>query len=124
MVSRGWWQATKWSSSISRISGLAGPPDWSLVPGQGMTWLEAIDEAPWFVEHVIGTEGEKHGNGLGDINMDGRLDVYACAYANDPATRSLTWAPVAGVGNGVVSGSWSVEPTGAFRGPLQRSCSQ
>jgi hypothetical protein len=27
------------------------------------------------VEHVIGTEGEFHGNGLGDINGDGRVDI-------------------------------------------------
>ncbi|MFV2065398.1 MAG: family 16 glycoside hydrolase [Pirellulales bacterium] len=48
---------------------------WSLQPGQGMTWIEHIDKAPWFVEHIIGTEGEGHGNGLGDINMDGRIDI-------------------------------------------------
>ncbi len=48
---------------------------WSLQPGQGMTWLEHTDKAPWFVEHIIGTKGEGHGNGLGDINMDGRTDI-------------------------------------------------
>jgi len=48
---------------------------WALVKGQGMTWLEHIDRAPWFVEHVIGTDGDIHGNGLGDINMDGRMDI-------------------------------------------------
>ncbi len=48
---------------------------WTLEPGQGMTWLEHVDREPWFVEHVIGTEGEKHGNGLGDIDGDGRVDI-------------------------------------------------
>ena len=55
---------------------------WSLKPGQGMTWLEHTDKAPWFVEHIIGTDGESHGNGLGDINMDGRTDIV---------TRSGWW---------------------------------
>jgi len=48
---------------------------WAPVKGQGMTWLEHIDREPWFVEHVVGTEGEFHGNGLGDINGDGRIDI-------------------------------------------------
>jgi hypothetical protein len=48
---------------------------WSLVKGQGMTWLEHIDREPWFVEHVVGTQGDVHGNGLGDINGDGRIDI-------------------------------------------------
>ncbi len=48
---------------------------WSLVKGQGMTWLEHIDKDPWFVEHVVGTKGDIHGNGLGDINGDGRVDI-------------------------------------------------
>ncbi len=48
---------------------------WAPVAGQGMTWLEHIDREPWLVEHVIGTEGEFHGNGIGDINDDGRNDI-------------------------------------------------
>jgi hypothetical protein len=70
---------------------------WSLVPGQGMTWLEAIDREPWFVEHVIGTEGERHGNGLGDINGDGRLDIVTplgwWEAPPKPATDKWTWHP-------------------------------
>ncbi|MEE8451885.1 MAG: VCBS repeat-containing protein [Thermoguttaceae bacterium] len=48
---------------------------WAPVPGQAMTWLESIDREPWLVEHRVGTEGEHHGNGLGDINGDGRVDI-------------------------------------------------
>jgi hypothetical protein len=48
---------------------------WSLVSGQEMTWLEHIDEEPWFIEHHVGTESDSHGNGLGDIDMDGKTDI-------------------------------------------------
>jgi hypothetical protein len=48
---------------------------WAPVPGQAMTWYQSIDREPWLVEHVVGTEGEYHGNGLGDINGDGRVDI-------------------------------------------------
>lgn len=48
---------------------------WAPVAGQEMTWLESIDREPWLVEHRIGTEGEHHGNGIGDVNGDGRNDV-------------------------------------------------
>ncbi len=48
---------------------------WSLVEGQGMTWLEHTNSPPYWVEHIIGTDGDTHGNGLGDINMDGRMDI-------------------------------------------------
>ncbi len=48
---------------------------WALVEGQQMTWLEHIDEDPWFIEHTVGTASDSHGNGLGDINGDGRMDI-------------------------------------------------
>jgi len=51
---------------------------WMLAPQQGMTWLEHTGKTPWFVEHIIGTEGESHGNGLGDINLNGRID---CSFS-------------------------------------------
>lgn len=62
---------------------------WAPVPGQGMTWLESIDREPWLVEHVIGTEGEYHGNGLGDINGDKRVDIVTPAgWYEAPADRT------------------------------------
>lgn len=67
---------------------------WAPVEGQGMTWYEHTDKAPWLVEHIIGTEGEYHGNGLGDINGDGRNDIVTPRgwYEAPPDPRSGTWA--------------------------------
>ena len=66
---------------------------WSLVEGQGMTWLEHIDAAPWWVEHVVGTDGDTHGNGLGDINMDGRMDIITGQgwYEQPPRATDKPW---------------------------------
>ncbi len=67
---------------------------WTLEPEQGMTWLEHIDKQPWFVEHVIGVEGEKHGNGLGDINGDGRTDIVTPVgwWESPPKPSQEKWA--------------------------------
>ena len=40
-----------------------------------IVWLESIDRAPWFVEHVIAPAADDHGIGVGDINNDGRPDI-------------------------------------------------
>ncbi|HID75047.1 MAG TPA: VCBS repeat-containing protein [Planctomycetaceae bacterium] len=64
------------------------PPD-----TPGVTWLESIDEEPWLVEHVLGPEGHDHGNGLGDINGDGRVDVVTAHgwYEAPPNPRQDKW---------------------------------
>jgi hypothetical protein len=66
---------------------------WALVKGQGMTWLEHIQEPPWFVEHIVGTQGDIHGNGLGDINMDGRVDIVTPIgwYEQPPRATDTPW---------------------------------
>jgi hypothetical protein len=66
---------------------------WALVKGQGMTWLEHINKAPWFVEHIVGTEGDVHGNGLGDINGDGRVDIVTPVgwYEQPTDARVTPW---------------------------------
>ena len=66
---------------------------WALVKGQGVTWLEHIKKEPWFVEHVVGTEGDIHGNGLGDINGDGRVDIVTQVgwYEQPPRASDTPW---------------------------------
>jgi len=61
---------------------------WSLVKGQGMTWLEHINREPWFIEHVVGTDGDVHGNGLGDIDGDGRMDIVTPVGWYEQPTRA------------------------------------
>jgi hypothetical protein len=80
------WKATRIHAALNMEGVIHGDVDgdgdddvlanhWAPVPGQGMTWIEHVDRPPWLVEHVVGTEGEHHGNGLGDLNGDGRVDI-------------------------------------------------
>jgi hypothetical protein len=66
---------------IGNLSG-HGPKDvlvnfFARKPGRSLIWFEHLDQAPWFKEHSLGPEnvGVSHGNGIGDINGDGRMDV-------------------------------------------------
>jgi len=38
--------------------------------------------------------------------------IYACLYTADPASHTIFWTPVAGVGNGLVEGGWSITSKG------------
>jgi hypothetical protein len=66
---------------IGNLSG-HGPKDvlvnfFAKKPGRSLIWFEHLDQAPWFKEHTLGPEniGVSHGNGIGDLNGDGRDDV-------------------------------------------------
>jgi carbon monoxide dehydrogenase subunit G len=51
---------------------------------------------------------KKTGVGPASVQM-----VYAVRYVPDPETRTITWAPQAGIGNADVRGTWRVEDRGA-----------
>ncbi len=68
-------------------------------PGRSLIWYEHIDQAPWFRQHTLGPEnvGVSHGNGIGDINGDGRNDVVTTSgwfeAPAHPATDPWIWHP-------------------------------
>ncbi len=66
---------------------------WNLVDGQGMTWIEHLDEAPYWKEYVVGREGDTHGNGLGDVNMDGNMDIVTGQGWYEQPTGGATVTP-------------------------------
>lgn len=44
--------------------------------------------------------------GTAQVNIQ---TVYACQYRSDKAQGTVTWTPVPGVGNALVSGQWTVQ---------------
>lgn len=38
--------------------------------------------------------------------------VYACQYIPDEAAKTITWKPIKGEGNGLVSGGWTLSESG------------
>jgi carbon monoxide dehydrogenase subunit G len=49
--------------------------------------------------------------GIGEYIL--QQTIYACAYLSDAEKMKVDWTPVEGVGNAVVSGSWSLFPAAA-----------
>ena len=43
--------------------------------------------------------------GLGDHAIQ---SIYACKYTPDEASGVVTWSPIKGEGNGIVSGAWTI----------------
>ncbi len=68
-------------------------------PGRSLIWMEHLNQAPWFKEHTLGPEGVgvSHGNGIGDINGDGRNDVVTASgwfeAPEHPAEQAWIWHP-------------------------------
>ncbi|MGE5570568.1 MAG: FG-GAP repeat domain-containing protein [Rhodospirillales bacterium] len=64
-------------------------------PGRGLIWFEHIGQAPWFKQHMLGPEhvGVSHGNGIGDINGDGRDDVVTTTgwFESPPRPTEDPW---------------------------------
>ena len=47
--------------------------------------------------------------GVGDHAIQ---TIYACQYDANDGDKTVTWSPIKGEGNGVVSGSWSLTESG------------
>lgn len=46
--------------------------------------------------------------GIGEHTL--QQSIYACKYASDKERKTVTWTPVDGIGNAVVSGKWELTP--------------
>ncbi len=63
--------------------------------GRSLIWYEHLNQAPWFKQHVLGPEhvGVSHGNGIGDINGDSRMDAVTTSgwFESPPRPTEDPW---------------------------------
>lgn len=61
---------------------------------QEVFWIEVLP-GPRFRRHLVGTEGSRHGIGLGDLNGDSRPDIITMDgwYEAGPDSTTWTWHP-------------------------------
>jgi carbon monoxide dehydrogenase subunit G len=75
-----------------------------------------LADVPRSVSHYPGVESlEDQGDGvflwklekMGTAGISHQI-IYACRYVGDPDAGTVTWTPEVGVGNAVISGTWTL----------------
>jgi len=76
------------------------------VPGSA-SHFPKVDQLVDLGDNTFRWEMEKIGLGGNSIQT-----VYACQYISNEADSSISWEPIMGEGNGVVSGRWEITEDG------------
>lgn len=100
------------SIDLSRSFSVASSPDdtfdlLSDVP-RSVSHFPKVDQLVDMGDNTFRWEMQKIG-----IDKYSIQTIYACKYLSDKEAGKIWWTPVAGVGNGVVKGSWQLRPQGS-----------
>ena len=88
------------SSSPDKVFGLLAD-----VP-RSASHFPKVDQLVDLGDNTFRWEMEKIG--IGGYTL--QQTIYASRYTADAASRKVTWTPVQGVGNAIVSGEWTITP--------------